>query len=70
MCFGHQKGTEQGEGDAVTAQPSPSFGSPLSPTPRLRSSLVVGSQQRLNLTEGLKEKQRFPEWSFRGGVSM
>lgn len=68
MCFGHQKGTEQGEGDAVTAQPSPPFGSPLSPT--LRSSLVVGSQQCLNLTEGLKEKQRFPERSFRGAVSM
>lgn len=41
VCFGHQKGTEQGEGDAVTAQPSPSFGSPLSPTPYLESSFMI-----------------------------
>lgn len=41
VCFGHQKGTEQGEVDAETPQPSPFFGSPLFPTPHLGSSLMV-----------------------------
>lgn len=39
--FWAPKGTEQGEVHALTTQPSPSFGSPLSPTPHLWWNLMI-----------------------------